>query len=78
MAALAGETRPLGFEDLAAAAGPACRVSDVVGWIAAALRGGIIADAGYAGGADGRPAGPRRYALTAEGRRRLAADRRRA
>jgi hypothetical protein len=50
----------------------------VLAWISAALRGGIIADAGYLAGADGRPTGPRRYTLTADGRRRLAADRRRA
>jgi hypothetical protein len=50
----------------------------VLSWISAALRGGIIADAGYVAGPDGRPAGPRRYSLTPEGRRRMATDRRRA
>jgi hypothetical protein len=77
MGALAQTGRPLSFEDLAAVAAPTCRVSDVVAWIAAALRGGIIADAGFAAGPDGRPSGPRRYTLSPEGRRRLGADRRR-
>ena len=76
MAALAATARPLGFGDLTASAPAACRSSDVMAWIAAALHGGVIEDAGYAAGPDGRPSGGRRYQLTDEGRRRLAGNRR--
>ena len=74
--AFRGEDEPLSFDDLARATDGRARYSDVVRWIARALAAGLVADAGYDTGPDGRPVGPRRYVLTGEGRRRIGMDRR--
>lgn len=71
--------RPLSFDDLArAATGSGAHLSDVVSWLAEARAGGVVEDVGYAPGPGGRPVGPRRFQLSARGRKIGQVDRRRA
>ncbi len=68
----------IAFDDLVQNAGPLARYSDVVGWLSSCQKAGLIEDAGYATGADGRPTGPRRWRATSRGREVIARDRRHA
>ena len=69
--------RALSFDDLVRSAPDArCRYSDVVSWIARALGGEVIEEAGYEADDSGQPRGPRRYRVTAAGLERVRHDRR--
>ncbi len=78
LAAFVAARRPLSFDDLARIVAPrGAKLSEVAEWLARARAGGVVDDRGFAAGREGRPTGPRLYALSRESRDAIRVDRRR-